>query len=86
MITMNDIFVAKTPEKILKILDLMEVKNIGFDYIFDTSFQNIKRQYRNLDVEKQLKMAEEDVKDTLKYLEEKLNIILGDRGYLINKH
>ena len=85
MITMNDIFVAKTPEKILKILKLMEFKNIEFNYIFDMCFENIKRKYRYLDVESQLKMSDEDVKCILNYLEKELNIVLGHRGYLINK-
>ena len=39
MITMNDIFISKTPEKILKILKLMDIKNVEFDHIFNMCFQ-----------------------------------------------
>ena len=85
MITMNDIFISKTPENILKILKLMDLKNVEFDYIFNMCFENVKRNYRYLDVENQLKMAEEDVRSILNYLENELNIVLGHRGYLINK-
>ena len=85
MITMNDIFISKTPEKILKILKLMDIKNVEFDHIFNMCFENVKHNYRYLDVENQLKMAEDDVRSILNYLENKLNIVLGHRGYLIDK-
>ena len=87
MITMNEIFEASTPPRILRILELMNMRTVTIDDIFDTNKLDAKRKHRALylsNKEEFYKLVENIVKIDLKYLE-KLDIFLSDKGVLFSK-
>lgn len=83
---MSEIFEASTPPRILHILELMNMKTVTIDDIFDTNELDAKRKYRSLylsNKEEFYKLVENIVKIDLKHLE-KLDIFLSDKGVLFS--
>ena len=85
-ITMKDIFYAKTPDRVIYILDKLSLQTVTLDDIFDINIKDAKRKYRELFLSNELefiKLVESGVTSDLKYLE-KLDIFLLKDGTLFS--
>lgn len=70
MITMSDYHYLKTPDRILKILGLLEMKQVGIGDIIDI----IEKEFRDNRKVLSKEILDEEIRDVLKYLEEKFGI------------
>lgn len=81
MISMRDYFNLKTPERILMILNLLEMKSVYLKDIIDIVEKDLR--YSNSNPEEYLKKIDEEIKNDLKYLEEVFNIKLDSNSQLV---
>lgn len=70
MITMSDYHYLKTPDRILKILGLLEMKQVGIGDIINI----IEKEFRDNRKVLSKEILDEEIRDVLKYLEEKFGI------------
>ena len=70
--TMNEYHYLKTPDRILKILGLLEMKQVEIGDIIDI----IKKEFSDDRKILSKEILNKEIQDTLKYLEDKLGIYL----------
>lgn len=70
--TMNEYHYFKTPDRILKILGLLEMQQVGIGDIIDIIEKEFSDDRKILSKE----ILDKEVQDVLKYLEDKLGIHL----------
>lgn len=84
MISMRDYFNLKTPERILMILNLLEMKSVYLKDVIDIVGKDLRCSNSNPDdLEEYLKKIDEEIRNDLKYLEEVFNIKLDSNSQLV---
>lgn len=84
MISMRDYFNLKTPERILIILNLLEMRAVYLKDVIDIVGKDLRHSSSNPDdLEEYLKKIDEEVKNDLKYLEETFCIKLDNNLQLV---
>jgi hypothetical protein len=84
MISMRDYFNLKTPERILMILNLLEMKSVYLKDVIDIVGKDLRCNSSNQDdLEEYLEKIDREVRSDLKYLEEVFNIRLDSNSQLV---
>lgn len=84
MISMRDYFNLKTPERILMILNLLEMKPVYLKDVIDIVGKDLRCSSSNPDdLEEYLEKIDRETRNDLKYLEDVFNIKLNTNLQLV---
>lgn len=84
MISMRDYFNLKTPERILMILNLLEMKSVYLKDVIDIVGKDLRCNSSSQDdLEEYLEKIDRETRNDLKYLEDVFNIKLDSNSQLV---